>query len=90
MGYLRWAPNVTVEKMEITFFPDRESNLGRLRFMPTLHHVNIKAGLYRKAVQVCYIPQHMFSWRNKKDISIFGMKKSALSVAIKYPQDMFP
>ena len=23
---------------------------------PTLYHVAIKAGLYRKAVQVCYIP----------------------------------
>ena len=27
-------------------------------------------------------PQHMFSWRNKKDISIFRKKKSALSVAM--------
>ena len=27
-------------------------------------------------------PQHMFSWRNKKDISIFSDEKSALSVAI--------
>ena len=27
-------------------------------------------------------PQHMFSLRNKKDISIFRMKKSALSVAM--------
>ena len=27
-------------------------------------------------------PQHMFSWRNKKDISIFRMKKNALSVAM--------
>ena len=27
-------------------------------------------------------PQHMFSWRNKKDINIFPMKKSALSVAM--------
>ena len=26
-------------------------------------------------------PQHMFLWKNKKDISIFRMKKSALSVA---------
>ena len=26
--------------------------------------------------------QHMFSWRDKKDISIFRMKKSALSVAM--------
>ena len=27
-------------------------------------------------------PQHMFSWRNKKDISIFQTKKNALSVAM--------
>ena len=27
-------------------------------------------------------PQHMFSLRNKKDISIFRMKKSALCVAM--------
>ena len=24
-------------------------------------------------------PQHMFSWRNKKNINTFGMKKSALT-----------
>ena len=42
--------------MEITFFPDRGSNPGRLRDRPTLYRVAIKAGLYRKAVQVCYIP----------------------------------
>ena len=56
MGYLRWAPNVTGEKMEITFFPDRGSNPVRWTQSPTLYHVAIKAGLYRKAVQVCYIP----------------------------------
>ena len=27
-------------------------------------------------------PQHMFLWRNKKDISIFRLKKSALSVSM--------
>ena len=56
MGYLRWAPNVTGEKMEIAFFPDRGSNPGRLRDRPTLYRVAIKAGLYRKAVQVYHIP----------------------------------
>ena len=56
MGYLRWAPNVTGEKMGITFFPDQGSNQGRLRDRPTLYHVAIKAGLYRKAVQVYHIP----------------------------------
>ena len=56
VGYLRWAPNVTGEKMEITFFPDRESNPVRWTQSPTLYHVAIKAGLYRKAVQVYHIP----------------------------------
>ena len=56
MGYLRWAPNVTGEKMEIIFFPDRGSNPVRWTQSPTLYHVAIKAGLYRKAVQVSYIP----------------------------------
>ena len=42
--------------MEITFFPDRGSNLGRLRDKPILYRVAIKAGLYRKAVQVYHIP----------------------------------
>ena len=52
----RWAPNVTGEKMEITFFHNRGSNPVRWTQSPTLYHVTIKAGLYRKAVQVCYIP----------------------------------
>ena len=42
--------------MEITFFPDRGSNPVRWTQSPTLYHVAIKAGLYRKAVQVYYIP----------------------------------
>ena len=42
--------------MEITFFPDRGSNLVRWTQSPTLYHVAIKAGLYRKAVQVYHIP----------------------------------
>ena len=56
VGYLRWAPNVTGEKMEITFFPNRGSNPVRWTQSPTLYHVAIKAGLYRKAVQVYHIP----------------------------------
>ena len=36
-------------------FPDRGSNPVRWTQSPTLYHVAIKAGLYRKAVQVCYI-----------------------------------
>ena len=27
-------------------------------------------------------PQHMFSWRNKKNISTFGLKKSVLTSAM--------
>ena len=42
--------------MEIIFFPDRGSNPGRLRDRPTLYRVAIKAGLYRKAVQMYHIP----------------------------------
>ena len=53
MGYLRWVPNIRVEK---TLFRDRGSNPSRLRDRPTLYHVAIKAGLYRKAVQVYHIP----------------------------------
>ena len=34
----------------------RGSNSGRLHDRPTLYHVAIKAGLYRKAVQVYHIP----------------------------------
>ena len=56
MGYLRWVPNVIGEKMEITFFPDPGSNPVRWTQSPTLYHVAIKAGLYRKAVQVYHIP----------------------------------
>ena len=56
MGYLRWVLNVTGEKMEITFFPDRGSNPVRWTQSPTLYHIAIKAGLYRKTVQVYLIP----------------------------------
>ena len=47
---------VTGEKMEITFYPNRGSNPVRWTQSPTLYYVAIKAGLYRKAVQVSYIP----------------------------------
>ena len=42
--------------MEITFSPDRRSNPVRWTQSPTLYHVAIKAGLYRKTVQVYHIP----------------------------------
>ena len=51
VGYLRWAPNVTGEKMEITFFPDRGSNPVRWTQSPTLYHVAIKAGLNSDVVE---------------------------------------
>ena len=46
------------------FFPDRGSNPVRWTQSPTLYHVAIKAGLYRKAVQVSYIPipGDMYIW----------------------------
>ena len=55
VGYLRWAPNVTGEKMEITFFPDQGSNPGSLRDRPTLYHVTI-GSIGTKAVQLYHIP----------------------------------
>ena len=44
------------KKLEITFFLDRGSNPVRWTQSPTLYRVAIKAGLYRKAVQVYHIP----------------------------------
>ena len=51
VGYLRWAPNVTGEKIEITFSPDRGSNPVRWTQSPTLYHVAIKAGFYSDVVE---------------------------------------
>ena len=51
VGYLRWAPNVTGEKIEITFSPDQGSNPVRWTQCPTLYHVAIKAGLYSDVVE---------------------------------------
>ena len=56
MGYLRWAPDVTGEKMLNTLSPGRGSNQDILRGSQIIYRVAIKAGLYRKAVQVCIIP----------------------------------
>ena len=36
--------------------PRWESNLGRRIYRQALYHVAVKAGFYRKAVEVCYIP----------------------------------
>ena len=48
-----------------TFCPGRGSNQDLLRGSQTLYRVAIKAGLYRKAVQVCIIP-------NITTISLWG------------------
>ena len=47
---------VTEEKMLNTFCSGRGSNQDLLRGSQTLYRVAIQAGLYRKAVQVCIIP----------------------------------
>ena len=47
---------VTGENMHNTFCPGRGANQDLLRGSQTLYRVAIKAGLYRKAVQVCIIP----------------------------------
>ena len=44
------------EKIQITFFPDRGSNPVRRIQSPALYHVAIKAGFYRKVVEVYHIP----------------------------------
>ena len=44
--------SVTGEKILITNAAAWESNPGRVCDRPTLYHIAIKAGLYRKAVQV--------------------------------------
>ena len=67
MGYLRWAPNVTGEKPLNTL-----AQLGIKPRLPgrnqTPHHVTVKAGSYRNAVQVLInyvLPQkHKQCWRN--------------------------
>ena len=42
--------------MQITFSPVAGSNPVCWTQSPAVYHIAIKAGLYRKAVQVCYIP----------------------------------
>ena len=50
------SKSVTDEKMLNTICPGRGSNQDLLRGSQTLYRIAIKAGLYRKAVQVCIIP----------------------------------
>ena len=70
-GYLRWAPNVTGEKMEITFFPGRGSNPVRWTESPTLYHVAIKAGLYRQYKCLIYLYPVTYIRKNVKKENIF-------------------
>ena len=37
--------------------PSRESNPGHWIYRQTLYHVAVKAGFYRKAIEVYYIPR---------------------------------
>ena len=53
-GEVLIVPSV-VERKYFTC-PSRESNPGRWIYRQTLYHVAVKAGFYRKAVEVCYIP----------------------------------
>ena len=54
--FILYAINVTVEKMLITFAPAEDRTRDTPHAKPTLYHVAIKAGSYRKAVQVSIIP----------------------------------
>ena len=49
----------TVVERKYFTCPSRESNPGRWIYRQTLYHVAVKAGFYRKAVEVCYIPSPM-------------------------------
>ena len=53
---LRWAPNITGKKMLNTFCPGRGWNRDLLHGSQKLYRIAFKACLYRKAVQVCIIP----------------------------------
>ena len=55
LGYLHWASNVTGEKCKLHFLLDSGLYSGCRIQSPALCRIAIKAGLYRKAVQVCYI-----------------------------------
>ena len=51
-----WFSHVTGEKILITFVPAEKRTRNPPHVKQTLYHIAIKAVLYRKAVQVCYIP----------------------------------
>ena len=54
-GILLAVGAIVVERKYFTC-PSRESNPGRWINRKTLYHVAVKAGFYRKAAEVCYIP----------------------------------
>ena len=43
-------------------------------------HVNICCGFSLEVPNEC--PQHMFSWRNKKNINTFGLKKASRAIVV--------
>ena len=84
MGYLRWAPNITGEKILTTNAAagDRTRAAG---LSPTIHHVAIKADLYRKAVQLCYI--HI-PCENKLHFRLYSEYMNDFRIPVKNP-DVF-
>ena len=61
------------EKIQITFFPDPGSNPVRRIQSPLLYHVAIKAGFYRKAVEVYLIPKLLHLHKNWKHLLHFAL-----------------
>ena len=56
--YLEIKLAVSVVERKYFTCPSRESNPGRCIYRQTLYHVAVKAGFYRKAVEVhLYIPR---------------------------------
>ena len=53
---IHYVGAIVVERKYFTC-PSRESNPGRWIYRQTLYHVAVKAGFYRKAVEVYYIPR---------------------------------
>ena len=53
--YIIRSATTVVERKYFTC-PSRESNPDCWIYRQTLYHVAVKAGFYRKAVEVCYIP----------------------------------
>ena len=87
--------NVIGEKMLNTFCPGRGSNQDLLCGSQTLYRVAIKAGLYRKAVQVCIyltLPhlfsrksRNMFFFKSNQIIKWSGLKRMYNLCIVKLP-----